>query len=320
MADLYETLGVARDADAATIKRAYLKLARETHPDKNAGDAAATERFQQVGRAYATLSDEEKRKIYDATGIVDDVGNGDPDYWRNAFEKVTLEKLDGMKESYQGSAEETEDLKRAYVAAKGDMGKVLDNVMMCTADDEPRFREQLQALIASGELPELRGFKASTTEAKIKVRGEGLGAGYGGWCRARTRAGSGVAGSYARGTLGSQSSGGFVESWTSAYSDTSPLPEGPQGQGGSGGRGGRRARQDARCGQARCCSWRRWRGRARRAAWRTRGARREERMRCLCRSCRCGSLLPSAASPASPAVASLAAAARPYRRTSSIGA
>eukprot|EP00966_Prymnesium_polylepis_P094485 2187013-Prymnesium_polylepis.1 len=52
------------------------------------------------------------------------------------------------------------------------MGKVLDNVLFCTADDEPRFREQLQALIAAGELREFRAFQASNTAAKKKGRKE----------------------------------------------------------------------------------------------------------------------------------------------------
>ena len=77
MDDLYATLGVSRDADAAAIKRAYLQLARDTHPDRCPGDEGANARFQAIGRAYATLRDPEKRRLYDAAGIVDD-GAGPP--------------------------------------------------------------------------------------------------------------------------------------------------------------------------------------------------------------------------------------------------
>lgn len=213
---LYELLGVQADADAAAIKRAriaaarstspnltrradcaadsrqlqaYLKAARDTHPDKNGGDEAATERFQQVGRAYAVLSDAEKRKLYDETGMVDDGarsrrhshatlcrpatarrhhchrpphrrnhdahrfrhrataaadsaspppppasafpvaagsgGGGDASYWREAFERVSLEKLDALAASYRHTEEEAADLRAHYIAAKGDMGKVI---------------------------------------------------------------------------------------------------------------------------------------------------------------------------------------------------
>lgn len=65
MADHYETLGVARDADAAAIKSAYRKLAAQHHPDKPGGDQA---KFQEIAAAYATLNDPEKRAHYDRTG------------------------------------------------------------------------------------------------------------------------------------------------------------------------------------------------------------------------------------------------------------
>ena len=64
--DFYATLGVAKDADAATVKKAYRKLARQLHPDANPGDEVAERRFKEVGEAYAVLSDPEQRKQYDA--------------------------------------------------------------------------------------------------------------------------------------------------------------------------------------------------------------------------------------------------------------
>jgi molecular chaperone DnaJ len=64
--DFYAILGVAQDADEATIKKAYRKLAREWHPDAKPGDAAAEQKFKDIGEAYAVLSDPEQRKQYDA--------------------------------------------------------------------------------------------------------------------------------------------------------------------------------------------------------------------------------------------------------------
>ncbi len=68
MRDLYETLGVTKNATADDIKKAYRKLAQKWHPDKNAGDAKAEEKFKEITAAYDTLSDTEKRKAYDQFG------------------------------------------------------------------------------------------------------------------------------------------------------------------------------------------------------------------------------------------------------------
>src|ERR671929_272780 len=66
--NLYDALGVAKNASADEIKRAYRKLARQYHPDANPGDASAEERFKEVQAAYDVLSDPEKRKQYDRFG------------------------------------------------------------------------------------------------------------------------------------------------------------------------------------------------------------------------------------------------------------
>ena len=74
MADPYTTLGVARGADESTIKKAYRKLAKELHPDKNKDNPKATARFSEVTRAYDLLSDKDKRAQYDR-GEIDEQGN-----------------------------------------------------------------------------------------------------------------------------------------------------------------------------------------------------------------------------------------------------
>jgi molecular chaperone DnaJ len=63
--DYYAVLGVAKNASAAEIKKAYRKLAQQHHPDANAGNAAAEERFKEVSAAYDVLGDDDKRKAYD---------------------------------------------------------------------------------------------------------------------------------------------------------------------------------------------------------------------------------------------------------------
>ena len=72
----YEVLGVPRTATDDEIKKAYRKLARESHPDANQGDAAAEERFKEIQGAYDTLSDPEKRKQFDTFGANGARGGG----------------------------------------------------------------------------------------------------------------------------------------------------------------------------------------------------------------------------------------------------
>ena len=67
MADYYAQLGVGRDADADTIKRAYRRLARQYHPDSNK-DAGAEDRFKEISRAYEVLSDPQLKARYDQFG------------------------------------------------------------------------------------------------------------------------------------------------------------------------------------------------------------------------------------------------------------
>src|ERR1044071_5616301 len=68
MSNLYETLGVAKNASADEIKKAYRKLARQYHPDRNPDDKSAEAKFKEVQTAYDVLSDPEKRKQYDSFG------------------------------------------------------------------------------------------------------------------------------------------------------------------------------------------------------------------------------------------------------------
>jgi molecular chaperone DnaJ len=82
--DYYSTLGVPKNAPASEIKKAYRKLAQKHHPDANAGDKEAEERFKEISSAYDVLGDEEKRKQYDevremaASGFTGGTPGGSP--------------------------------------------------------------------------------------------------------------------------------------------------------------------------------------------------------------------------------------------------
>lgn len=100
--DYYDVLGVDRKADAASIKKAYRKLAKKYHPDMNGGDPGADAKFKEVTEAYNVLSDEEKRKLYDQFGhaAFDDSagassyrGNPNGNYQEFHFEGQNMEDI-----------------------------------------------------------------------------------------------------------------------------------------------------------------------------------------------------------------------------------
>lgn len=66
--DFYKILNIGKTATTNEIKKAYRKLAKELHPDKNKDDPNASEKFSDLSSAYEVLSDEDKRKLYDRCG------------------------------------------------------------------------------------------------------------------------------------------------------------------------------------------------------------------------------------------------------------
>lgn len=81
--DLYEVLGVAKTSSQEEIKTAYKKLASKLHPDKNQDDPTATAKFQELSAAYDTLSDANKRQMYDIGGS--DAAHGGGSGWGQSF-------------------------------------------------------------------------------------------------------------------------------------------------------------------------------------------------------------------------------------------
>merc|ERR1711907_199556 len=70
--DYYEILGVERNSDTESIKKAYKKLALKYHPDRNKEEEDAEDKFKKIAEAYGVLSDVNKRRMYDLTGVSGD--------------------------------------------------------------------------------------------------------------------------------------------------------------------------------------------------------------------------------------------------------
>ena len=91
--DFYQVLGVAKDASAADIKKAYRKLARENHPDSNPGNDAKHEKFKAVAEAYDVVGDEAKRAKYDEFRSLQARGGFDPAHgWRRLRRRRLLDR------------------------------------------------------------------------------------------------------------------------------------------------------------------------------------------------------------------------------------
>ncbi|XP_078443723.1 chaperone protein dnaJ 6-like [Wolffia australiana] len=180
---LYEILGVEKSASQQEIKKAYYKLALKLHPDKNPGNDEAKEKFQLLQKVISILGDEEKRALYDQTGIVDDndlVGAGADDlqeFFRATYKKVTVADIEEFEANYRGSASEEKDLKDLYRKLKGNMNRLFC-CMLCSEPklDSHRFKDILDRAIAEGELKSTKVYeKWAKTVSEIKPPTDPLG-------------------------------------------------------------------------------------------------------------------------------------------------
>ncbi|CAJ0932895.1 unnamed protein product, partial [Mesorhabditis belari] len=178
--DLYEVLNVKKDCSEAELKKGYYKQSMKWHPDRlshadKEHQEKAKRKFQTVSGVYTLLSHKDKRAIYDETGAVDDDDGSDfatfEKLWRRMFKKVSPEDIDNYMKDYQGSDIERCDLKINYKRHKGDFDMILESTIGETwSEDEPRFKEIIEEMFASGELKETKKYKQTTTKAATAKR------------------------------------------------------------------------------------------------------------------------------------------------------
>ncbi|XP_022648838.1 dnaJ homolog subfamily C member 9-like [Varroa jacobsoni] len=171
---LYEVLGVKKSVRSDLLKKAYRQKSLLCHPDKanEENKEEFTKKFQILCKCYEILCDEEKRKIYDETGSVDDDSFDEKkdwkSFWRTLFPTVTDSQIQDFFDKYHGSEQEREDLKRAYEKTKGDMNKIAECFIGYDVDDEDRLCSLLQKMIDDEEIPEYRAFTKETASSKAK--------------------------------------------------------------------------------------------------------------------------------------------------------
>jgi molecular chaperone DnaJ len=121
--DYYKTLGVGKNASDEEIKKAYRKLARQYHPDRNPGDKKAEERFKEISQAHDVLSDPDKRKAYDRGtgpfGFATGGGGGfDPGAFGGSFSDI-LSNLFGSGGAQRGPGGRQGDVRAGRAAPRG---------------------------------------------------------------------------------------------------------------------------------------------------------------------------------------------------------
>ena len=181
----YTVLNVAHTATAAEIRTAYRKLALQWHPDKHQDKEEAHTKFQEIAFAYAILSDETRRKRYDTTGSLEEAEEGDFD-WKEWFSEmwdgiVNGDTIKEFTENYQGnlspetglivgSEEEKADVLQAYEDGEGSVTFIIENIMACSYEDEPRFIQIVNEAIIDGNAETHPRWKKGTSEKAIKSR------------------------------------------------------------------------------------------------------------------------------------------------------
>lgn len=176
---LYDVLAVSKAASSAELRKGYYKQALKYHPDKVQGKQ---KEFQAVSLAYNVLKDENLRKNYDESGeIVDDEQDGDSasfdamvNFFRSVFGYVTESKINAFAEKYKCSEEEQNDVLKFYQQFKGNLVKMLENVMLSAEIDCQRWIDDfITPAVDDGQVPDYsKALDKSMAKIKKKMEKE----------------------------------------------------------------------------------------------------------------------------------------------------
>ena len=175
--DLYKLLNVEKNATKDEIvnknlnqKKAYKILALRTHPDKNPNDEKAAENFSSLNKAYNVLMDDEKRNLYNTTGLTDDDDAIDIDntynYFKDIYPKISQNDIDDFTLKYKGSNMEIEDLMIFYNENNGDLTELLEWIPLSENDDIDKFILIYEDLFKKKVLKKNKNY--TITKKKIK--------------------------------------------------------------------------------------------------------------------------------------------------------
>jgi DnaJ homolog subfamily C member 9 len=182
----YTVLAIPNTATAAEIRSAYRKLALQWHPDKHQDNKEeANVKFQEIAFAYAVLNDETRRRRYDNTGSLEEVEEGDFD-WKSYFQElwdgiVNGDTIKDFLKTYQGvslnvrvltvgTEEEAGDVLQAYEDGEGSVQFIIDTIMGCSYEDEPRFIKLVNDAIKEGKVEEFPKWKKDTNDKAVSKR------------------------------------------------------------------------------------------------------------------------------------------------------
>jgi molecular chaperone DnaJ len=157
--DYYKILGVGKNASDEEIKKAYRKLARQYHPDRNPGDKKAEERFKEISQAHDVLSDADKRKAYDRGtgpfGFATGGGGGfDPGAFGGSFSDILSNLFGGSGGTQRGPGGRQGDVRSGRAAPRG---RDLETEVSLTFDQAVNGAQVPLAVPTSKACPTCRG-------------------------------------------------------------------------------------------------------------------------------------------------------------------